>query len=66
MDGQKMSLVRNTISDDRYSDLSFHSDTYRGTFGDFFLRPDVKCNFNFEVTSRLRETMMQELSFLKR
>lgn len=55
MDGQKMSLVRNAISDDRLlgPDLSVDSDTYRGTFGDFFLRPEVKWNFNFEVTSRL-------------
>ena len=52
---KKMSLVRNAISDDRLlcAVLSVDSDTYRGTFGDFFLRREVKCNFNFEVTSRL-------------
>ena len=45
---KKMRLVRNAITDDRLLCLvlSGHSDTYRGTFGDFFLRPEVKCNIN--------------------
>ena len=44
----KTSLVRNAATDDRLLCLvlSGHSDTYRGTFGDFFLRPEVKCNIN--------------------
>ena len=48
-DGQKKTgLVRNAITDDRLlcAVLSVDSDTYRGTFGDFFLRPEVKCNIN--------------------
>ena len=44
----KPSLVRNAITDDRLlgPDLCVDSDTYRETFGDFFLRPEVKCNIN--------------------